>query len=207
MIHIHPRAWHSILKMVLLIVSLTLCNAPHFQKTWLVFLHINTVTHKRVNHCCQSAAPPCYWPFNIYICHMMCLGKKNAQHGIGALETCPPLIKRFSFLLGSNNSYSLPKSPLPVISVSLGYCLAHSCLVTSTRSSHHMVFPLSFKCTVRQKSLCFIFCPRCKRTVRMVATVWLPLLSLLVAPLPLSLSLCEPSAINCQCTQLCCALQ
>lgn len=70
---------------------------------------------------------------------MMCLGKKNAQRGIGALETCPPLIKRFSFLLGDNNSYFLPKSPLPVISGSLVDCLA-----PSRHSRRHMVFPLGF---------------------------------------------------------------
>lgn len=65
---------------------------------------------------------------------------------------CPPLIKHFPFLLGNKNSYFLPKSPLPVRCVSLGYCLATSCLVSHTHSCHHMVFPLSSKCSVRQKS-------------------------------------------------------
>lgn len=32
----------------------------------------------------------------------MCLGKENARRGIGALETCPPLIKHFSFFLLSS---------------------------------------------------------------------------------------------------------
>lgn len=132
-----PKSLPRDIKYSALLATLTLCNAPHFLKTWLVFLHINMVTHKRGSHRCHSAASACQRHFNIYICHMMCLGTKNTQHGIGALET---LIKRFSVLLGSINSYCLPKSPLPACPVSLGYCSAPSHLVTYTRSWHHMVF-------------------------------------------------------------------
>lgn len=66
--------------------SLTLCSAPHFLMMPLVFLHINTVTHKRVKHFYQSAALALKWPFNIYVCHMMCLGKQNPQRGTRALR-------------------------------------------------------------------------------------------------------------------------
>lgn len=117
-VHIHekqecysPMSLAQHIKDSAVIGSLTLRSAPHFLKTRLIFLHINTVSHKRANHGCQSAAPACRWPFNIYICHMMCLGKKNTQRGIAALETCPPLIKRFSSLLGNNNSYFSAQKP------------------------------------------------------------------------------------------------
>lgn len=93
--------------------SLTLCIAPHFLMMPLVFLHINTVTHKRVKHFYQSAALALKWPFNIYVCHMMCLGKQNPQRGTRALRDSSFTYHMIFFFppLESDNSSFLPKSP------------------------------------------------------------------------------------------------
>lgn len=126
--------------------SLTLCSAPHFLMMPLVFLHINTVTHKRVKHFYQSVALALKWPFNIYVCHMMCLGKQNPQRGTRALRD-----SSFTYHVIFFNLFFLPWratiAPFCPKAHLLGLLL-YTHLVTHAQSFHHSASFFFFKYSV-----------------------------------------------------------